>query len=487
MTSSAPSDEATSAKLLRSKVLQRQDALDTGFENTKLWGSKRLLVAILMFFSYIYIFMLRGNLSIAIVEMTSEKNITIGDKIVTQKPEFSWDMKTKGWILSVFSYGFLFSAVGGYLSTKYGGVRVVGLGVMCTAIITILSPVTLRTSVYLFAIGRVAEGLFDSFAFAGTSDVWSKWIPTNELPQIVIISHVGHNVAASTTFPLCGLIAEYFGWPMIFYFSGTFAMIWCIIFLTFVRNDPSQDTKISPEELRYLKRSIEIKDRQTIKYPWKKILTSKPLWCLCLNKMAYSWSQATVIHCFPLYIKDMTKRNTAHVGLLSGIPNVINIFLIPIIGLLIGYLQNSRGFNPSQLHKWILTIGFSSAGALFIAVGFTNFTISLICFVLTVIFLSACSSIHHVMTVSISRDHAGLVAGIASFWYSVSAIVAPLSLGFIVVDHTYQEWGIFFALSGCIAILAAIITVLFGSSGDQNWSSTSTNQDEDFNTIEQRQ
>ncbi|XP_065208352.1 sialin-like isoform X2 [Planococcus citri] len=477
-------DEATSAELLHSKGLKRQDALDIGFENTKLWGSKRLLVAILMFFSYFYIFMLRGNLSIAIVEMTSEKNTTSGDQIITQKPEFAWDMKTKAWLLSLFSYGYACAIFGGYLSTKYGGVTVNGLGILLTAILTILSPFFLRVNFYLFAIGRIVEGTFDGFAYAATCDIWSRWIPMNELPQVIAFSHVGHNVAAALTFPLCGLIAQHFGWAMIFYFSGTFAIIWCIIFLTMIRNDPSQDAKISSGELRYLKRSIEFKKRENIKYPWNKIIKSKPLWCLCLNKIAYSWSMMTLVYCLPLYIKDVTKKNTAQVGFISGIPNMANLIITPITGLFLGYLQNRPGLNSSQLQKWMLIMVLSLSGALFIAVGFTSFAVTLIIFVILVALFSIISTLLQVMVISISHDHAGLVAGISAFWYSISSIVAPLTIGFIVVNHTWQEWCICFGLNGGVVIFTAIMTALYGSNDDQQWSSI--NQDEDIDTIDTR-
>lgn len=64
-------------------------------------------------------------------------------------------------MLSIFFYGYLFSFVGGYLGTKIGGVTVYGLGIMMTAILTVLSPFAIRTNLYLFAAGRFAEGLFE--------------------------------------------------------------------------------------------------------------------------------------------------------------------------------------------------------------------------------------------------------------------------------------------------------------------------------------
>lgn len=53
-------------------------------EDSKLWGSKRLVVMTFLFFGFVYHFMLKGNLSIAIVEMTSNKTIVIGNQTINQ-------------------------------------------------------------------------------------------------------------------------------------------------------------------------------------------------------------------------------------------------------------------------------------------------------------------------------------------------------------------------------------------------------------------
>ncbi|XP_065208353.1 sialin-like [Planococcus citri] len=480
MNSSPYRDTVTSTELLRCpKRPQRQDVLDS--EGIKLWGSRRLLVVTFVFFCHFYLFMLRGNLSIAIVEMTSEKNISIGDKIITQKPEFAWDMKTKGWVLSLFSYGFCFGFIGGFLTTKYGGVTICGVGILTTAILTMLSPLALRTNIYLFGVGRMAEGFFESFAYASTCDIFSRWIPKHELPKIVAFSFTGYHVGAAVTFPVCGFIAQYWGWSMIFYFSGSIAIIWSILFFLMVRNDPSQDERISASELRYLT-EMQVRDRKTITYPWRKIFTSKALWALCLNKIAYSWAQMTMVFCFPLYIKDITNKDVAQVGVLSGIPNVANVFITPIAGLIISHLQNNLGYDASQVQKSTLTVGLLVAGVLFFIVGFSNFVVSLICSVFIVISLTIQVTVVQLVVIGISRDHAGFVAGVSAFWFSASSIVAPLSIGYIVVNHTWEEWCGCFALSGSVMIFTAIITVFYGSSNDQGWSSRNQNKDVEINT-----
>jgi len=47
------------------------------------------------------------------------------------------------------------------MSSKFGGVKLIGYGIMGTAILTTLTPLVARYSMYLFLILRVIEGVFE--------------------------------------------------------------------------------------------------------------------------------------------------------------------------------------------------------------------------------------------------------------------------------------------------------------------------------------
>lgn len=79
-----------------------------------------------------------------------------------QVSEFDWGPELRGAILSSFFYGYISTQlIGGLLGAKIGGVKLIGYGVLCTAILTILTPVAARYSVYLVIFLRVVEGVFE--------------------------------------------------------------------------------------------------------------------------------------------------------------------------------------------------------------------------------------------------------------------------------------------------------------------------------------
>ena len=120
----------------------------------------RLIFAVFLFFGLCNVYMLRVNLSVAILPM---------------QEQFHWSSETKGIILSSFFFGYLFGQIpGGYIATVYGAKFVFGCGVLCTAILTLLVPVattwnwsgTGSTShVWSLIILRIFMGVFESVTY----------------------------------------------------------------------------------------------------------------------------------------------------------------------------------------------------------------------------------------------------------------------------------------------------------------------------------
>jgi MFS family permease len=74
---------------------------------------------------------------------------------------FDWDEKTQGLILGAFFWGYLVTHMpGGILAEKFGGKWTLGLGILSTAVLTLLTPVVVKAggASALIAL-RVVEGL----------------------------------------------------------------------------------------------------------------------------------------------------------------------------------------------------------------------------------------------------------------------------------------------------------------------------------------
>ena len=76
------------------------------------------------------------------------------------KNRFDWDEKTQGEILSSFYYGYILTHLpGGVLSQRFGGKHTMGIGILSTAIFTLMTPYVANMGPRPLTILRFVEGL----------------------------------------------------------------------------------------------------------------------------------------------------------------------------------------------------------------------------------------------------------------------------------------------------------------------------------------
>lgn len=67
-----------------------------------------------------------------------------------------------GQILAAFFYGYIITQIpGGLLAQKIGGRWVYGIGIVMTAVLTLLTPIAAYTNVWLLVVVRALEGFFE--------------------------------------------------------------------------------------------------------------------------------------------------------------------------------------------------------------------------------------------------------------------------------------------------------------------------------------
>ena len=109
---------------------------------------------------------MRVNLSVAIVYMVNNtalndnKNFTEINSSDNKDGPFSWDESQQGIILGMFFYGYVLTQVpGGRMAEIVGGKWLMGVGVLITAVFTLLTPLAAVTNIYLLYCLRIIMGL----------------------------------------------------------------------------------------------------------------------------------------------------------------------------------------------------------------------------------------------------------------------------------------------------------------------------------------
>ncbi|XP_065208484.1 vesicular glutamate transporter 3-like [Planococcus citri] len=456
-------------------MLQQESLLKTPptAKPPSLWFSKRFLVVIFMFLCYMNTAFIRFNISIAVVEMTSSKEIEDGNSTSTRPPEFNWDSKTVGSVFSMFYYGGLVSFMGGYVVSKLGGATSCALCLMLSGITTVLHPITSSHNFYAFLIIRFLTGVFENFLTISVSDVSSKWIVKNERSKLTSFSISGLRVGMAIVHGFCGYLAHGWGWPMIFYVTGACSLITSVLCFIFMKNQPSEDEWISKAELKYFEsqqEDISTSSKKNVKHPYRSMLLSPAIWALFVVRFSHVWVVTILITFLPLYYKDTTVESIEKIGLFSSVPNAASSFIIPICGILLDY---SRKVNipVTLMHKMVIGGSFAICSALFLSSVFvSNFIVSMVAFSLIQMFSGIIILITQIIIISVAPNSSGAVAGLVTFVASVRNILARETTGYMTTNRSMEEWNNCFILSSVILMLSAVIFAFYGSSEAQSWS-----------------
>lgn len=114
--------------------------------------------------------------------------------VIFQVPNYAWTSETQGWVLSAFFFGYLFTQIpGGYLSGRFGGKIFLGGGVLGTAALTLLTPLSAQFGAkWLFAL-RALEG------FGEVRDIFNS----QKCPDSYVVKKCALNKDSKTVFCLC--------------------------------------------------------------------------------------------------------------------------------------------------------------------------------------------------------------------------------------------------------------------------------------------
>ncbi|XP_065208452.1 sialin-like [Planococcus citri] len=472
----------TSDQIIQLEAQQEKLLNTVTSQSSPLWCSKRFLVALFMAMCHLNSAFSRNNISIALVEMTYPKEIKDGNSTTIQPPEFDWNSIQVGAILSMFAYGGLVSFLGSYFVSRIGGATFCALTMMTSGIMTIFHPILLQYSFYLFLMCRFVVGISESLLNISITEVSSQWTPKNERSKLTAISGAGINVGMTIVHGVCAFVAHNWGWQMIFYVTGSISFITSSVCFIFVKNRPSDDKWISKEELMYIQERTATSPKKQVRHPYCRIISSPVIWALLVNKFAMIAGMTFIGTFLPMYVKDVTKKDIKEVGIISSIPNTVNIFMLPICGILLDY-GKSISISETLIHKILIGGSFIFTGILFASAAMiSNFTVSIVSFILIQTFQFIVAMVSQVILISIAPNSSSIIAGLTTLVTALSSIGTRNTIASMTTDHTLEEWNHCILLTSGISLLGGVFFILWGSSETQPWSVTPSYSQDDQKT-----
>ncbi|XP_037934645.1 sialin-like [Teleopsis dalmanni] len=440
----------------------------------RFWRKRRYIVVLLAFFGFFNVYSMRVNLSVAIVAMTENRTTIDANGVETVGPEFPWDSKQKGLILSSFFYGYILTQfAGGFISSKIGGNIVFGIGIGATAILTLFTPMAAKHSLDAFIAVRIIEGFFEGVTFPCIHAVWSRWSPPLERSRMASIAFAGNYAGTVVAMPASGLLATAYGWESVFYVFGTIGCLWLILWFIIVRSGPDRDRFCSQDEREYIQKTIGYTSEQKVTHPWRAIFTSLPFYAIIASHFSENWGFYTLLTQLPTFLRDTLEFNLDKTGFLAAVPYLAMGILLGVSGYLADMLQVKGILTTTQVRRYFNCGAFLAQTVFMVLTAYLlDPTWSVVCITIAVGLGAFAWSGFAVNHLDIAPQHASLLMGIGNTIATVPGIVSPMLTGYLVVDGTSDEWKAVFFISAGIYCIGCIIYWIWASGELQEWAMT---------------
>ncbi|XP_076823696.1 sialin-like [Clavelina lepadiformis] len=461
------------------------------------WISARYGLGYLAFFGFVNVYALRVNLSVAILSMvnssylvpTNHANVSdvcpaSSNQANHTGGEFNWDSNQRSLVLGAFFYGYVLTQLpGGYLASRFGGKLLLGGGVLCTSLLTLLTPIAAQTSFAFLIVVRILEGIGEGVTFPAMHAIWGAWAPAMERTRLTALTYAGLHLGTVIAQPISGILCAsnvMGGWPSAFYIFGIIGVIWCVIWFLLAQNYPSQCKWISKEELSYIESHVE--RAKSFKVPWKEIAMSKPLWAISVAHFCNNWGFYTLLTCLPTYLKDVLRFDITQDGFIAALPYLMSWISCNLAGIIADKIRAKAWLTTTLTRKVFNTVAFVFPAGFLLGAGYVGcnrvLAVTFIC--LATLFSAFSFAGFNPNHIDLSPRFAGILMGITNTWGNIPGFVSPLVVGAFTENNPSQhQWLYVFYIAAAVYVFGAIFYIVFASGVEQEWNRIPSEDEEE--------
>lgn len=191
-----------------------------------------------------------------------------------------------GWVFSAFTLAYaLFEIPGGYLGDWIGPRKVLLRIVLWWSFFTAATGwawnlASLMTTRFLFGAGEAG-------CFPNLNKALKCWLPAEEWSRAQGIMWMSARWGGAITPLLVYACLMVMTWRQAFLFFGVLGVVWAIVFAWWYRDDPRTHPGVNAAEAALLPPPPP-PGGDHLHVPWRKIATSRTVWCLCGQYAAMS-------------------------------------------------------------------------------------------------------------------------------------------------------------------------------------------------------
>ena len=388
--------------------------------------------------------------------------IAISIAIIPMAAEHGWTTTLQGAVMSAFFLGYLILQIpAGYLSDRFGGKWVLGLGVIFWSLFTLLTPVAAMLGISALLVCRFLMGVAESVTWPSIYALYSQWIHPDRRASAVGLMNSGIAGGSVIALICTPWLISVWSWQGAFYLYGLLGVVWFIFWVYNAQSRPSplpewQSTvalapQLTPAAPPLVAADEQIYPRLTI----RRMLHSRAVWAIAIAHISINWSLYLILSWFPTFVNREMGVDLQTAGLLALAPTVISLVMAPAAGRLFDRLV-SQGYNRRTIRRVMQSVAFAGITLAMLTVTLTD-SLMISVAVITLSNALAAFSIGGFATnhLDVAPNQAGLLMGVTNTLAAVSSGASVFVSGWI--QDVSGGWDAVFYLAALVSVAGAFV------------------------------
>jgi ACS family sodium-dependent inorganic phosphate cotransporter len=390
--------------------------------------------------------------------------IAISIAIIPMAEDNGWSPTVQGAVMSAFFLGYVTLQIpAGYLSDRFGGKWVLGLGVLFWSLFTLLTPASAALGITVLLACRFLMGVAEAVTWPSIYSLYSRWVHPDRRASAVGLMNSGISGGAVIALICTPWLISVWSWQGAFYLYGALGILWFAVWSPLARSRPAVKTDWDAPDAVLANAEVgSVADQNDVSaqtvYPRltvRGMLRSRAVWAIAVAHICINWSLYLVLSWFPTFVNRELGADLQLAGFLALAPTIVSLVMAPLAGRLFDRLV-TKGYDRLIVRRVMQSLAFVGITAAMMAITLTD---SLILSV-TVITLSnalTAFSIGGFATnhLDIAPNQSGLLMGVTNTLAAVSSSASVFVSGWI--QDLSGGWDAVFLTAAGVSVFGAVI------------------------------
>lgn len=356
------------------------------------------------------------------------------------------------WVFSAFTLAYaLFEIPGGYLGDRIGPRRVLLRIVLWWSFFTAATGWAVNHASLVAA--RFLFGAGEAGCFPNLTKAMKRWLPIQERSRAQGIMWTSARWGGAVT-PLivyaCLLVMT---WRQAFMVFGALGVAWAVVFAWWYRDDPRTHPHVNSAEAAILP-VANASDTQHDPIPWRRMLTSITVWCLCGQYAALSYAWYFFVTWFPTYLLEERGFDLGQSALLAGTPLLLGGCGSLLAGWITPVLSRKWGVGPTR--RFLGMAGMTGAAVCLVAsTAVANPYMAVVLIALVSFSMDLTMPGSWTTCMDIGGHATATLGGAMNMMGNLGGFLSPIVLGMIVSQT--GNWTMTFYVTSVVCLSGAIM------------------------------